>query len=119
VRVEAPAETIERPLVESLTTRNRDIELLARRQTTPTGTGETIDPEALLTDRQYEILSAAYHGGYYDRPRGVTGKDLATNFDVSNPVVHKHLRAAIQTLLDEILIEQGHRTSRYPDSTRG
>ncbi|PAU84614.1 bacterio-opsin activator [Halorubrum salipaludis] len=66
-----------------------------------------------FTDRQWAALSAAYHGGYFDWPRGSTAEEVADAMDVSSPTFHNHLRKAQRRLLDE-LFEDGRRTRR-PD----
>jgi predicted DNA binding protein len=48
-------------------------------------------------------LNAAYHGGYYETPRSVTGEDLADTFDISGPAVSKHLQAAHRKVLGAFL----------------
>ncbi|WP_435098913.1 bacterio-opsin activator domain-containing protein [Halorubrum sp. N11] len=64
-----------------------------------------------FTDRQWAALSAAYHGGYFDWPRGSTAEEVADAMDVSSPTLHNHLRKAQRTLLDE-LFEDGPRARR-------
>ena len=102
VRVAVPEQAAKRPLIASLLSRYPEIELLAQRQTTAPNGIETTTASDLLTDRQHEILTAAYHGGYYETPRGVTGKDLAESFGISSPTVYNHLQAAHRTLLAAI-----------------
>ena len=102
VQVAVPEQAAKRPLVASLLSRYPEIELLAQRQTTAPNVVETTTASDLLTDRQHEILTAAYHGGYYETPRGVTGKALAESFGISSPTVYNHLQAAHRTLLTAI-----------------
>ncbi|WP_050031821.1 bacterio-opsin activator domain-containing protein [Halorubrum halophilum] len=64
-----------------------------------------------FTDRQWAALSAAYHGGYFDWPRGSTAEEVADAMDVSSPTFHNHLRKAQRRLLDE-LFEDGRRGRR-------
>jgi len=64
-----------------------------------------------FTDRQWAALSAAYHGGYFDWPRGSTAEEVADAMDVSSPTFHNHLRKAQRRLLDE-LFEDGQRARR-------
>ncbi|WP_128905608.1 bacterio-opsin activator domain-containing protein [Halorubrum amylolyticum] len=64
-----------------------------------------------FTDRQWAALSAAYHGGYFDWPRGSTAEEVADAMDVSSPTFHNHLRKAQRRLLDE-LFEDGRRARR-------
>ncbi|MFC7028414.1 helix-turn-helix domain-containing protein [Halomicroarcula sp. GCM10025710] len=40
------------------------------------------------------MLTAAFHAGFFEWPRDVTGEDLAASLDVSPPTVHQHLRKA-------------------------
>jgi len=47
-----------------------------------------------LTDRQQEVVSAAYHAGYYEWPRDTTAEELADALDVSAPTLHQHVRKA-------------------------
>ena len=47
-----------------------------------------------LTSRQREIAETALREGYYDDPRGISGADLADQFNVSSSTLHQHLRAA-------------------------
>jgi predicted DNA binding protein len=102
LRIHLPANATERPLIEALTERFGDVELVSRREVDgPSGRPGT-DPESLLTDRQREVLRAAYHGGYYETPRGVTGEDLADSFGISNSVIYDHLQAAHRTLLETV-----------------
>jgi PAS domain S-box-containing protein len=60
------------------------------------------DPIDSLTDRQLEILNAAYCGGYYETPREINGEDLAESFDISSPVIYNHLQAAHRKILGHI-----------------
>jgi len=106
VRVAAPEQTAKRPLIASLLSRYPEIKLLAQRQTTEPDVIETTTTAELLTDRQHEILTAAYHGGYYETPRGVTGEALAESFGISSPTVYNHLQAAHRTLLGAIFESQ-------------
>ncbi len=56
-----------------------------------------------LTDRQRAALRAAYHGGYFEWPRGSTAEELADAMDISSPTFHQHLRAAQRKLLSAFL----------------
>jgi len=64
-----------------------------------------------FTDRQWAALSAAYHGGYFDWPRGSTAEEVADAMGVSSPTFHNHLRKAQRALLDG-LFEDGQRRER-------
>ena len=56
-----------------------------------------------LTDRQREVVSAAYHAGYYDWPRGTTAEDLADALGISAPTLHQHVRKAHARLVGSLL----------------
>ena len=62
-----------------------------------------------LTDRQWATLSAAYHSGYFDWPRGSTAEEVADAMDVSSPTFHNHLRKAERALLETLFEETGRR----------
>jgi PAS domain S-box-containing protein len=102
-RVELSKDTARRPLLDSLSSRYREIEPVAQRQTGSVRLPGTEGVADILTERQYEILNAAYHGGYYETPRRVTGADLAESFDISSPAIYNHLQAAHRTLLETVI----------------
>ncbi|WP_323192584.1 bacterio-opsin activator domain-containing protein [Halostella sp. PRR32] len=52
-----------------------------------------------LTDRQREILKAAFEGGYYEWPRECTGEDIAEEFDITSATFSEHIQAAERKLL--------------------
>jgi PAS domain S-box-containing protein len=56
-------------------------------------------PADSLTDKQEQVLQAAYLAGYFEWPRGSTAEELADSMGVSSPTLHKHLRKAQQKLL--------------------
>ena len=55
--------------------------------------------EERLTDRQLEVLQAAYEAGYYERPREATGEDIAATLDISVATFSQHIRVAERRLL--------------------
>lgn len=55
------------------------------------------------TDRQREVLQAAYHGGYFESPKRATVQEIAATLGVSGPVFHSHLRAGERTIFDHLL----------------
>lgn len=57
----------------------------------------------VLTDRQREVLVAAYDSGYFEHPREVTGTDLAEQLDITQTTFAQHLRAAQRNVLDHLL----------------
>lgn len=103
ITIRYPANVPARPLFEHLQKLYSDIELVARRETATRAVTAGFHPSDILTERQLEILKAAFFGGYYDTPRGISGEELATSFDISNSAVSKHLRAAQRSLLEYLL----------------
>ncbi|MEF8777313.1 MAG: bacterio-opsin activator domain-containing protein, partial [Natronomonas sp.] len=55
-----------------------------------------------LTDRQRDVLKAAYHAGYFDENRKRTGGEIADALGIAQPTFSKHLRAAQRNLFTEI-----------------
>jgi DNA-binding CsgD family transcriptional regulator len=97
-----------RPLLDSLSSEYQEIEPVAQRQRDSPLLSGSDTADDVLTDRQYEILNAAYHGGYYETPRQITGEDLAESFDISNPAIYNHLQSAHRRLLGTIVFAEGH-----------
>ena len=56
-----------------------------------------------LTEKQREVLIAAYKLGYYDIPRKITSEELAKNLNLVDSTVVEHLRKAEQRLITHIL----------------
>ncbi|MFC4540643.1 PAS domain S-box protein [Halosolutus amylolyticus] len=61
-----------------------------------------------LTDRQLEVLRAAYFAGFFEWPRTSTGEEVAAMLDVSQPTVNRHLRIGQQRLLAELFGSEAH-----------
>lgn len=59
-----------------------------------------------LTEKQREVLIAAFRLGYYDIPRRITSEQLASKLDLVNSTVVEHLRKAERRLLVSLLTEQ-------------
>lgn len=60
-------------------------------------------PEAVLTDRQQEVLRAAIDAGYYAVPRRATHADIADELDVAPVTVGEHLRKIESRLLTRLV----------------
>ena len=101
-RIGIPPSVSPRPIIDALTSRYEEIELIAKRQTQRPSLPDAVQVESLLTDRQCEILKTAFHGGYYETPRQVKGQDIAESFDISGPAVYNHLQAAHRALLSVV-----------------
>lgn len=52
-----------------------------------------------LTNRQRDVLKAAYHAGYFDETRKRSGGEIADALGIAQPTFSKHLRAAQRNLL--------------------
>lgn len=97
----AAPETSVRDVVEAVSTAVPSASLAAkreaeRRRKSTTGFREQLDGR--LTDRQRQVLEAAYFGGYFRRPRESSGQELADTFDLSAPTFHQHLQAGLDKL---------------------
>ncbi len=58
---------------------------------------------SVLTDRQREVMVAAYRFGYYDLPKGISSRRLAERVGLSKPTMLEHLRKAERRLMAEIM----------------
>lgn len=56
-----------------------------------------------LTDKQWEVLQAAFLSGYFDSPRGTTAQELADSLGIASSTLHQHLQAALRKTLGEVL----------------
>jgi predicted DNA binding protein len=56
-----------------------------------------------LTQKQREVLIAAYKYGYYDIPRKITSEELANKLGLVDSTVVEHLRKAEQRLITHVL----------------
>jgi len=58
-----------------------------------------------LTEKQREVLIAAYKHGYYDIPRRINSEELAEKLKIVSSTLGEHLRKAERRLLINILTE--------------
>jgi hypothetical protein len=56
-----------------------------------------------LTQKQHNVIVAAYKLGYYDIPRKITSEELAEKLGLADSTVVEHLRKAEQRLIMHIL----------------
>ncbi|WIV67434.1 helix-turn-helix domain-containing protein [Natrialbaceae archaeon AArc-T1-2] len=70
------------------------------------------DSAYFLTDRQHEILSMAYYGGYFDIPRSITQDDLAEQLGISDSAVSQRLRRAVKELI-AAMVENDRTADRH------
>jgi predicted DNA binding protein len=81
-----------------------DTRLVAKREREPAReTDELAGALSELTDRQSEVLEAAYRAGYFDWPRENTAEEVADSLEISSPTLHNHLRKAQRKVLREVL----------------
>ncbi|WP_375137058.1 helix-turn-helix domain-containing protein [Halostella salina] len=52
----------------------------------------------MLTDRQAEVAQVAYHSGFFEADRDVTGRDIASTLDISHTAFYDHVRRVEQKL---------------------
>jgi predicted DNA binding protein len=58
---------------------------------------------SVLTDRQREVMVAAFRHGYYDLPKGISSVGLSERVSLSKPTMLEHLRKAERRILTEIM----------------
>lgn len=66
---------------------------------------QSVDPTALLTDRQRRFVLAAIERGYYDTPRQCSLTELADDVDASKSTVSVVLHRAEETMVKEFFAE--------------
>mgnify|MGYP000182788492 CR=1 FL=1 len=111
-----PHETAAGTVVETVTGEHPSVDLVAKRDQPPDGplfVRERVQNvvSERLTERQQEVLVAAFVGGYFERPRETTGADLADRLDITPATFSQHLRAAQRKVLSALL-EDGFGTAR-------
>jgi predicted DNA binding protein len=62
-----------------------------------------ISPFSQLTEKQQEVLLAAYKWGYYDIPRKITSEEIAKRLKVADSTVVEHLRKAELRIMKQIV----------------
>lgn len=102
--VDIPAEYDPPAVVESFMAEYPDVQLTCKHQksaATPLFTRSGFEQvmQSQLTDRQEEVLRAAFERGYYEWPRDCTGQELAEDLDISSATFSEHIHAAERKLL--------------------
>jgi len=69
--------------------------------------------EAMLSDRQAEVVALALDAGYYEWPRETDAESLAAELDISHATFLEHLRKAERALLRNAL-DGGDRRGGFP-----
>jgi len=103
--VETSIDTDIRRLVDRVTDDFPAASLLSRRKcdreiTTVGRPGGILDD---LTDRQREVLEAAYQAGYFSWPRESTAEEVAESLGLASSTLHAHLRKAETAILSGLL----------------
>ncbi|WP_254768050.1 PAS domain S-box protein [Salinilacihabitans rarus] len=112
--VDVPPSIEVRELLSTINRRGLSVSLLARRDRSSAGDGRLRGPyrepvSALedLTDRQREVVQAAYHGGFFEWPRQATGEEVADSLGISPPAFHNHVRTAERKLFAALFDGEG------------
>jgi predicted DNA binding protein len=58
---------------------------------------------AVLTDKQREVMVAAFQNGYYDYPKKISSKQLCRKVSIAKPTLLQHMRKAEGRILREIM----------------
>jgi PAS domain S-box-containing protein len=74
-----------------------------RERSSDSAAGFRADLESSLTDRQLTALRTAYHSGYFEWPRDVSGEGVAETMDITRATFHQHLREAQRKLTAALL----------------
>ncbi|SFL54601.1 PAS domain S-box-containing protein [Halogranum rubrum] len=99
--IRVPQNVEPRSMVELLERNFTEATLTARREhDDPVWTKQEFQSafEDNLTDRQEEVLRTAYFAGFFEWPRESSGEDVADILGVSQPTVHRHVRAGERKL---------------------
>nr|WP_305149289.1 helix-turn-helix domain-containing protein [Halobellus litoreus] len=56
-----------------------------------------------LTARQREVIQTAWEMGYYEVPKAVSAKEIATELELDSSTVNEHLQRAERNLLKKLL----------------
>lgn len=105
VTVEVPQTVDAREAMARVTSHYENVQLLAKREASPATDSSISSPKIIenLTDRQREVIDTAYRCGYFDSPRGASGKGVAELLDLSNATFHQHVRNAEKTVFEALL----------------
>jgi len=119
VRVETPPTIPVHRAVEIVSTEYPNATLLGSEElTSDLWSGDQSPERALprLTDRQREAVELAYHGGYFESPKELSGQELAEQMGISSSSFNTHLRTAERKLIGA-LIRGRHRpgSAEYPE----
>jgi PAS domain S-box-containing protein len=105
VHGEVAPEVPTQPIVAGMQSAYADLELVAKRTVdrpfrSTEGVSAVVDD--VLTDRQREVLSLAYHAGFFESPRRSTGDDLADVLGIAAPTFYLHVRRGTKNVLGKL-----------------
>jgi len=106
LRIELPASSDVRAVVDLIRERHPNAEPVARRERTRTGRSlDDLQPflEARLTDRQRDVLQTAYHAGYYEWPREASGEEVAALLGIAQPTFTEHFWTTQRKIVELLL----------------
>ncbi|WP_336024797.1 helix-turn-helix domain-containing protein [Halobellus salinisoli] len=101
---EIPAQYDPRPIIDAFLATHPDVELASKREkdgVSPmfTRSGYQQILHDVLTDRQRQVIEAAFDAGYYDWPRETTGQAVAEKLGITSATFSEHIHAAERKLL--------------------
>lgn len=100
VEIELPVENDELSAVEALEDIFGTVTMRAASDSDTTREAATLGLSS-LTDTQFTALRAAYHDGYFERPRERSATEIADSLGVSHSTFLRRLRAAQETVFGE------------------
>ncbi|MDR5674060.1 bacterio-opsin activator domain-containing protein [Halalkaliarchaeum sp. AArc-GB] len=103
--VDVPDAATSRSVDELLSTQFAEVELTARQKQLRSRDTDH-DVGALLTARQEEVARVAYHSGFFEPNRNVSGREIADTLDISHTAFYNHVRR-VQDKLFTSLFDSG------------
>jgi predicted DNA binding protein len=110
ILVHVPPEVDVRSMTDAVQAAYPGAELVAQRQVSRPASSMSGLQRAVadaLTERQRASLEAAYHAGFFEWPRHVTGGEVAASLGVSPPTFSQHIRLAERKVFDLLLEDDG------------
>lgn len=108
---EIPSQYNASEIVRQFLTEYPSFELVSKQENesfTPRFTSSTFEEvvHTKLTDRQREVLQAAFEEGYYEWPRKATGEEVAAKLGIASPTFSEHIKAAERKLISLLFTDQ-------------
>ena len=82
---------------------NMEVLRLLQSTTTPTESDLVTVDRSELTERQREVLAAAYEAGYFDHPKGANAGEVAETLGIGRSTFTEHVAAAQRKLFGSLL----------------